>query len=488
MRGITFTPVLKKKYSTDKEGIINIRITQDRRSKYFSLKETLKEQYWNKRRCEVKNTYEDYERLTRVISDKIQELKYLHGQTEDLRSVKKNEKGSFLSFFETQVEFLLQRKRMGTYKSYKSSFLHLKSFTKQKGKTDLLFSDLEPKLIIDLETYLLGKGIQNNSCKKYISTIKKVFNEGVKMKVFLPVSDPFIMFENTRLQVTKSRLDRKHINKIIEKQFPENTTLYHVKNYFLFQTFGQGLRVSDLLTLRWGNIIEGNIVFVQRKTNKKHFVVLNDMVTLLLKEYTPDKCNKIYHQKYSITCLGEKYSMTYEELKEQYKKISQEHKTGFIKGDKKSVQVVESWKKTLDTVWEKVKFNLVLYYHKFSKENPNQFIFPIINPILFKDVVFDNNTTLSKDQYNHILSRTTLYNKQLKRLQKECEIEVTLTSHIPRHTYTNLMIEVTGRDIYTISKTLGHRRLSTTDHYVDDFNFEKISDDLGSLSSEFNFL
>lgn len=143
--------------------------------------------------------------------------------------------------------------------------------------------------------------------------------------------------------------------------------------------------------------------------------------------------------------------------------------------------------KTLDTVWEKVKFNLIIYFHEFSKKKPTQFIFPIIDPSLFTEVIFDNNTTLTKEQYNHILSRTTLYNKQLKRLQKECEIEVTLTSHIPRHTYTNLMIEVTGRDIYTISKTLGHTRLSTTDHYVDDFNINKISDDLGSLSSEFNF-
>lgn len=347
MRGITFTPVLKKKYSTDKEGILNIRVTHDRVSKYFSLKETIKEQHWNKRRCEVKNNYEDFERLTKVISDRIKELKYLHGQTEDIKSVKKNEKGSFLSFFETQVEFLLQRKRMGTYKSYKSSLLHLKSFTTQKGKSDLLFSDLEPKLIIDLETYLLGKDIKNNSCKKYISTIKKVFNEGVKMKVFLPVSDPFIMFENRRLPVQKTRLERRHINKIIQKQIPENTILHHIKNYFLFQTFGQGLRVSDLLTLRWSNVQEGNIVFIQRKTNKKHFVLLNDMVVLILREYTPDKCLKIYNQKYSITCLGQKYSMTYEEVKNEYKKKSQENKSGFIKGDKKSIQVVENWKKHL---------------------------------------------------------------------------------------------------------------------------------------------
>jgi site-specific recombinase XerD len=488
MKNKTFTPILKKKYSSDKFGIINIRMTHDRSSEYFSLKETIKEQYWNKKRCEVKSNYDDFERINKLISEKIQELKYIHGQTEDIKAIKKNEKGSFISFFDDQVNFLLQRKRIGTYKSYKTSLLHLQNFIHQKGKIDLLFADIETKLIINFETYLLNKGINNNSCKKYISTIKKVFNEGVKMKVFYSVSDPFIMFENTRLPVEKKRLEKIHISKIIQKNFPENSTLYHTRNYFLFQTFGQGLRVSDLFTLRWSNLQNGNIVFVQRKTNKKNIVLLNDMIIHILREYTPDKCSKIYNQKYSFVCLGEKYSMNYDELKNHYKKISKEHISGFIKEDKSSIQIIESWKKTLDSVWEKVKFNLVIYFHKYSKENPSKFIFPFIVSDYFKDVIFDNNTTLTKEQHNHINSRNVLYNKQLKRLQKECEIDIKLTSHIPRHTYTNLMIEITGRDIYTISKTLGHTRLSTTDHYVDDFNVAKITDDLGSLSSEFNFL
>lgn len=488
MKNITFTPVLRKKYSSDKFGIINIRVTHDRTSKYFSLKEMIKEQHWNKKRCEVKSIYDDFERINKLINDKIQELKYIHGQTEDVKSIKKNEKGSFISYFDDQVNFLLQRKRIGTYKSYKTSLLHLVSFIQQKGKNDLLFADFEPKLIIDFETYLLNKGINNNSCKKYISTIKKVFNEGVKMKVFYSVSDPFVMFENSRLPVEKKRLERIHINQIIQKQFPEDSTLYHTRNYFLFQTFGQGLRVSDLFTLRWGNLQNGNIVFVQRKTNKKNIVVLNDMIIHILREYTPDKSSKIYNQKYSFVCMGVKYSMNYDELKTHYRKISSEHKTGFIKGDKTSIQIVESWKKSLDSVWEKVKFNLIIFFNLYSKENPKKFIFPMVFSDYFKDVIFDNNTTLTKEQHNHINSRNVSYNKQLKRLQKECGIDIKLTSHIPRHTYTNLMIEVTGRDIYTISKTLGHTRLSTTDHYVDDFNIVKIGDDLGSLSSEFNFL
>jgi site-specific recombinase XerD len=488
MTDFSITPVLKKKFATDKEGIIQIRITKERKSKYISLKERIKEQYWNKNRNEVRTSYQDHERLTNLINEKIKEFKFLYGETKSTQSVIQNLKGSFLAFFDEQIEFLFQRKRLGTYKSYKTSLFHLKSYLSSRGKEDLNFSDLQPSFIVNFETYLLNKSINNNSCKKYISTIKKVYNEAVKMKVFIPTSDPFVMFENKRVPVEKSRLGKADINKIMEKSFLTESTLYHTKNYFLFQTFAQGLRVSDLLTLRWSNLKDGHIVFVQRKTNKRHLVILNDMVILILQNYTDDKAESINKIKYSFSLFDKEYKMTYQEVKDQYKAISKQNISKFISGDKQAIKVVEGWKKMLDQIWLKVKYNLIIYLNEYAHKNPTKFIFPILDSYLFDGVVFDSNTTLSKEQYNHILSRTTIYNKQLKRLQKACDIEITLTSHIPRHTYTNLMIELTNRDIYTISKTLGHSRLSTTDHYIDDFNLDKISDDLNSLSSEFNFI
>ena len=45
---MTITPVLKKKYPEDKNGIINLRITENRRSTYISLGINLAERFWNK--------------------------------------------------------------------------------------------------------------------------------------------------------------------------------------------------------------------------------------------------------------------------------------------------------------------------------------------------------------------------------------------------------------------------------------------------------
>ena len=83
-----------------------------------------------------------------------------------------------------------------------------------------------------------------------------------------------------------------------------------------------------------------------------------------------------------------------------------------------------------------------------------------------------------------VSSKTTIYNKQLKELQFLCKIKTKLTSHITRHTYTNLLIENTDNDIYSISKSLGHQRLSTTEHYLSDFNTirtDKVNQEMNDL-------
>ena len=109
----------------------------------------------------------------------------------------------------------------------------------------------------------------------------------------------------------------------------------------------------------------------------------------------------------------------------------------------------------------------------YAKLNPRKFIFPILRNEDFQDVVFDPDYKLTKYQNNQIEAKVALYNKRLKLLQASCNIDITISSHLARHTYSNIMLE-NEFDVYTISKSLGHQRLSTTENYLSDFNEEKV--------------
>ncbi len=478
---ITFTPYLKKKYSEDNEGIINIRITENRKSRYFSTKEKVKVRYWNNNKNEVRANCDEYERLVKVIKDKIEELKQIYDQVNDLNEVR--DKASVIQFYEDEILLLNQQKKYGTAKKMNTTKTHFQSFLVTLGKTDIQFKEISINFVQQYEVYLSSTGIALNTAKKYVSILGKIYNLAIKKQLFIPVNDPFILFENTKVPVTKKRLEKLELETIIRKEINNKNPLYKTKNYFLFQIFCQGIRVSDLLTLRWSNLIEGRIDFFQYKTKKKHSVIINDHLAFILKDFMDVDCEDIINLSYEFE-LDKRYRMTLEELKLKYKEIAKSNFSGFVSKNKEAIELVENWKGKLNEVRYKVFGNLLIRINQYAINNQNKFIVDLLKNEDYEGVLFDGNPTLSKYQFNQISSKTTIYNKQLKELQFICGIKTVLSSHITRHTYTNLLIENTENDIYSISRSLGHQRLSTTEHYLSDFSTvrtDKVNQEMNDL-------
>jgi len=494
----TFTPVLKKKYSTDKTGIINIRITQNRISKYESLGISLKERFWNNNgkdiesKLRVNRDFDENHRMSIIstVNLSIDKLKKTHKISGDINITISNKRNSFLSKLDGFIKFLESRMKIGSSKKYKTTRFHILKYLKSIDKSDLTFTELTSLFIENFETYLLNQKISFNTTKNYINCIKRVYTKCVGNGEYTPHLDPFVNFKNKKVIVKKVFLEKKHVEKILRTRFDKSDSLFNVRNYFLFQVFGQGLRVSDLLTLRFSNVIEGNITFNQYKTKKEHTVFLTPVLMWILKDYINSKeVTKIISVKYKYKFNGIDYSEKFEDILTRYNLIVGRYiETPLNKKDERNRTFtdIENLKKIVEQVLSKVSDSIKIELHKYSKEHRNEFIFPIVNPQIFDNVVFNENTNLDKTQYNHLQSRTTVYNKQLKVLQKKCDIDITLTSHIPRHTYTNLMIQNDG-DVYEISKSLGHQGINTTDKYISILKgkIENSNKDLGETFTKF---
>ena len=130
----------------------------------------------------------------------------------------------------------------------------------------------------------------------------------------------------------------------------------------------------------------------------------------------------------------------------------------------------------------------LLAQNQIPTTNPDNFIFPILRDTDFMDVAFQGDTKLSKYQYNQISSKTALYNKNLKKIQTACGITTKLSSHISRHTYTDFMLMEDGIDVYDISKSLGHTRLATTEHYLREFSTDRVDDSNLKVNSRFSVM
>ncbi|WP_291097649.1 MULTISPECIES: site-specific integrase [unclassified Flavobacterium] len=75
-------------------------------------------------------------------------------------------------------------------------------------------------------------------------------------------------------------------------------------------------------------------------------------------------------------------------------------------------------------------------------------------------------------------------NEYLKEIAGVCEIEKELTFHIARHTFATTVTLTNGVPIESVSKMLGHKNLSTTQHYAKVLD-KKVSEDMKMLRDKF---
>ena len=96
----------------------------------------------------------------------------------------------------------------------------------------------------------------------------------------------------------------------------------------------------------------------------------------------------------------------------------------------------------------------------------------------------DNNKAVAKGTIFPKISNQKL-NSYLKEIADTCGIKKNLTFHIARHTFATTVTLSNGMPIETVSKLLGHSRISTTQIYAKVIE-RKVSDDMQRLRIQFN--
>jgi hypothetical protein len=112
--------------------------------------------------------------------------------------------------------------------------------------------------------------------------------------------------------------------------------------------------------------------------------------------------------------------------------------------------------------------------HKLKEKN--NFVFPCLKNNDFKNIGSDNDfSKISMEQYNTIKHSTIVYNRKLKTVGELCKIDTSLSSHVSRHSFTNLLLNMDNVNLYDISQSLGHKNITITQNYIrTGFNNKKI--------------
>lgn len=128
---------------------------------------------------------------------------------------------------------------------------------------------------------------------------------------------------------------------------------------------------------------------------------------------------------------------------------------------------------------------LWIYYHREKTTKPIHI--PLLPRALDIIEKYKNNQkAISQSRVFPKISNQKL-NSYLKEIADVCGIQKNLTFHIARHTFATTVTLSNGMPIETVSKLLGHSKISTTQIYAKVIE-RKVSDDMQRLRNHFNQL
>ncbi len=255
-------------YNRSKEGKkvpLYIRITHRRKSKYISLGIKINpEKDWDEKRLRVRKSYPNATRVNNYIASKVAEAeKYaLDLETNTVapspfrikEALSEKSSDCFLQFAETRIKQLEQSGKHSTVVKYSSIIAKLKRYLNGKPFT---FDHLTVPFLYEYEAHLKSLGNQTNTIHKNLKTLRAILYRAIKEDKFPQEKNPFFRYKLKTAPVKKERLTAEEIDKISNIELKKGTKLYHSRNAFLFSFYCAGIRIGDLLKMKWKNVEEG---------------------------------------------------------------------------------------------------------------------------------------------------------------------------------------------------------------------------------------
>jgi len=194
----------------------------------------------------------------------------------------------FIAFAHVQIQRLEQAEKERTAERYRSITNKLKRYLKGRNFT---FDDLTVPFLHDYEAYLKSIGNDVNTIHTNLKTIRAILYTAIKEDRFPQEKNPFFRFKLKKAPTKKERLNTNEIKLIANLKLKEGTNIYHTRNAFLFSYYCAGIRVGDLLQLKWENV-KGILDYQMGKTKQFRRLKLVKQAQQILDIYRDDS-NKL---------------------------------------------------------------------------------------------------------------------------------------------------------------------------------------------------
>lgn len=283
----------KDKVNAKGECPIHFRIIKDRKTRYISTSVYLKEGLWDAKKQEVSKKHPNSTRLNNLLAKRFSELydKVIELETKNKEISSKQLKTEIYGrkpnlFFDVAATVLEGYRIDNKPNSYHRNSSVIRLFKEFIGNDSIALSDITIEILDQYSAYLkTERGNSANTVHANLKFLRRVFNEALRRSLIEPNQNPFLRYRLKTEKTTKEYLTEQELEFFNAVELDEKSKMAIHRDLFVFACYTGGIRISDLLKMRWRDYDGERLKFIVKKTKKQHNVKIPDFAKEIIIKY-----------------------------------------------------------------------------------------------------------------------------------------------------------------------------------------------------------
>lgn len=294
----TLKTVLHSKVNTKgiKKYRIALRLTVNRKRSYYYLGQEINPVYWDENSEKVRKSHSKHRQLNRLIRKKYDQIedvifemdssKQSYSAKQIIDSIRNNVKGkTFFDLANEHIQDLIKGNKHNRAISDRSKVNRIREYINNR---DLHFEEIDQNFLKKMKIHLMSKNkLSERSIMNIYVLIRLIYNIAIRQNL---VDQKFYPFGKEKIrikypQTIKIGLDENEIRRIEKLNLKQGSKIWHTRNVFMFSFYLAGIRISDVLRMRWDDIKADRLYYRMSKNNKADSLKVSDRVMKIISFY-----------------------------------------------------------------------------------------------------------------------------------------------------------------------------------------------------------
>jgi len=274
-----------------KDGLfpIYLRITIDRKSKFYSTPFSCRLIEWNEHTGEFNAKFRNYIVFNKTLrkikddaSDVIDLLQKEYGiynlvLFDKYYSKKENKNLTFSQLLEKELQILKENGQISYKNSINDTYSALKKF--KSNIQEYKFENIDYQFLTDFENFLRKGGAEDGGISVYMRNIRMLYNKAINYKIVQSQYYPFKEFKVSKYKKRKIKkaLSNKEFQQILDFNINEIYSARNARYLYIFSYYARGMNFTDLAELKWEDVENGKFNYTRNKTNVNLKIKLPDI-------------------------------------------------------------------------------------------------------------------------------------------------------------------------------------------------------------------